>query len=294
MQMPARKPDSPFTALEEMVESAARNTEEILVRQGGLPAGTAAEAAASARNGAWSATLATAEIADLGAVVRRAALRAAADALRHAGTTGGPPVETNPIPEGLSAAVLRDAFMEVTPGRRSPVGLHLRGYTSMEDRLSQALENFRSTVHRRAERMNREAWSRGIEAQPLAAIRGILRERNDVTGNRLRCSAPSDMAEAVNGTHFRGGREGALDHSSVCDPCAGELRVLIALRLAPSPELALDPDQLTEVRRAARARPELRELLARTPRPRRRRRRLLPWLALLLAAAAVTAFVLLR
>ena len=166
---------STLIAVEGAIEAEARTLLRVLGREAGLDEGAGAEAAAEAHMEAWSGILAMMDLPDLGALPRRASLRAAAESMRRHGVPRAGGGEPTPIPEGLTPEALRGGQMEVIPGRRSVVGLHLRGYSmeemgplygldlpTMEDRLDQALENFRSSLHRRAERMNQEPWSRGI------------------------------------------------------------------------------------------------------------------------------------
>jgi hypothetical protein len=300
MQAAERIDTSPLGRAETAVEAAVRGLESTLRGRGGLGPAAVAEAGREARREAWRAILSGAAAVPPGARLRAAALRSAAEALRR-NRPASAEVAPTPIPEGLDAAALRGALAEVIPGRRSVAGLHLRGYgpeemaalyglddAEMRSRFGLALENLRSSVHRRAQRMGRASWSRALESGPIEATRGMLRERPDPDASRLRCPAPADLAEAVNGTHFRGGREAALDHAAACDPCAAELRVLLALRLE-APVDDLDGLDAGALRAAARRRPDLQDLAGEAPPVPRRRRRLWPWLLLAGALAAALA-----
>ena len=308
MQMQATDPASPLQQLERAVESEAGTVAGFLSREAAVPEEVAQEAASAVRREAWSAALALVTLEDGSALFRRAGLRAAAATLRRHGPGGASEEAAIPIPEGLTVEALRGAMIEVIPGRRSVVGLHLRGYRAdemrplydldeetMRDRLDQALENFRASLHRRAERMNQEAWSRALEATPVLETRGMLREHESTVTSRLQCTAPSDLAEAVNGTHFRGGREAALDHASVCNPCARELRVLLGLRgeRRHGQGLSLEGNAMEEARRRARSRPDLRPLLTLPAAAVRSRRTWLPWV-LLLAAGSIALLIFFR
>ena len=287
----------PIDLLQRAVEAEAQRIGSSL---GGPDPGLRDAVAAETRREAWVAALAANEPGVLGHRVHGAGLRVAARALRRHGVPEGEPAgEPTPIPDGLTAEALRGALSEVIPGRRSVAGLYLRGYTAdemaglyaldgdaMESRLDQALEDVRSTLHRRAERMNRESWSRALEARPIAATRGMLREGSEPAASRLGCTSPEDLASAVRGTHFRGGREGALDHAATCDPCARELRLLLSLR-TPAVEDDLNGVTVTELRRAARRRRDLRPFLELAPGPARPRRRIWPWIVWVAAAVGL-------
>jgi hypothetical protein len=298
--------DRPLLRLERAVESLVESVFACLAREANLSTEAAGEFADQARHDAWTGALSDEAPPELPLRIRRAGLRAAARALRQEGVTRPPEAEPTPIPEGLTPEALRGALMEVVPGRRSVTGLHLRGYTvgelgalydldepSMRDRLSESLENLRSALHRRAERMDQAGWSRALESRPIHEVFGMLREKDGVAGSRLHCIPARDLAEAVNGTHFRGGREGALDHAVVCEPCGRELRALWSLRgaLARDHDPAVPETELEAVRREALSRPDLRPVLKGTPLPRRR---WWPWILLVLAVAATAAALLLR
>jgi hypothetical protein len=289
----------PAAALEQAMEREARTTAVTLVNEAGQAEPEARSAVEPLQQAAWSVLLGESDIDDAGSALRLAGLRVAAEALRRGGVPRGGRRDPTPLPEGLTAEALRGACQEVIPGQRSVAGLHLRGWTleelallyglssdRMQDRSKQALENLRSALHRRAQRMNQEGWSRGLESQPIEELRGALRERPADGGSRLDCPATDDLARAVHGTHFRGGREAVLDHGSFCDPCAAELRVLLALRRQPltAAPVALDDRAREELHRVASSRTELRSALPDPALRRRNRRRLWPWALLLLAA----------
>ena len=284
---------------ERTITSAAGRVREVLSAQAGLADAAADQAAAETRRLAWKflvvgeETLSTDPAPSHAVPVRRAALLAAAEALRRHGVRPASPVAATPIPIGLDADILIGALKEVIPGRRSPAALHLRGYTTeemmaiydvsagtMKDRVSLALATFRDSLHRRAERMNQPRWSQALEANPLAATFGMLREGTE-SNNRRHCVGSADLAEALNGSHFRGGRENALDHACLCDPCGAEFRALLAVRrqLPPAAEQSFANEERAGLRRAARGRVDLRPLLAGAPGERRHRLRW-PWLVL--------------
>jgi Tol biopolymer transport system component/imidazolonepropionase-like amidohydrolase len=295
----APTPAHDLSGWESAIEATAGRVREVLLQHAGLAHASADQAADETRRLSWhllvarEESLSTDPATSRGVPVRRAALLVAAEALRQHGVRPPTPSQATPIPSGLDAEILIGALKEVIPGRRSPVAFHLRGYTveemmaiygvsagAMKDRVSLALATFRDSLHRRAERMNQPRWSQALEANPIAATFGMLREGTEMN-NRGHCVGAADLAEALNGSHFRGGRENAFDHACLCDPCGAEFRALVALRrqLPTGAEQSIAEAEKLGLRRAARGRADLRPLLADSPGPGKPRR-LWPWLVL--------------
>ena len=218
MQTAVKLETTPTARVEAALEAELSATAMFLTREAGLTQEAISEALEEIRRETWNDLLAASAPVRPEAAARRAGMRAVARAVRtHGARRVGKPRPT-PIPEGLTADAIRGALMEVIPGRRSVVGLYLRGYgpdelatlyeldaADMKSRLGGALEDFRSSLHRRAERLHVTSWSQAVEEQPIEAVRGMLWEGSSPS-SRLRCTDPRDQAEAINGTHFRGGR----------------------------------------------------------------------------------------